>query len=312
MEQVTNHPLYRVHTIDSAMNSLWEFYRQKFLPLFMTSFFMGLVLQYLSTLINIAEIQSMTDINEIMLKLREYLLPMLLVTLVSLLFTTILHHFIIFNPLDPENNILQSILKSPGFFIPYIIIMVFLVVAGSIALFLGFLLLVIGILFAAVWLMTLYLFILPVMMVEGPNIANTISRTAILAHRNFWSNLGWTAVFVIILLVITTILSALVLLPFTGKFLQVFANPEEGASLVEITTKPLYIILSALLNALTFPLLPIFACILYFNSRAREEKKNAWGFQEDETDGKVRVEDLYAKPLSDNNKDQPDKTEKTT
>jgi hypothetical protein len=208
-----------------------------------------------------------------MLKVREYMWPMLIISVVSLLFTTILHYYIIYNPLDPEINIFRSAMLSLRSFVLYMIIMVFLVIAASFALFLGLLLVVIGVLFAAIYVMTIYLFILPVLMVEGPSIANTISRTVTLAHRNFWPNIGWTAVFVVILLVITTLFSGLILLPFTGKFFQAFTNPGEASSLIEITTKPLYLVLSALLSAITMPLLPIFACILYFNGRAREEKK---------------------------------------
>jgi hypothetical protein len=297
MDKINNHPLYRIHTIDSAMNSLWDFYKQKFLPLFILSFIMGLVLQYLSSLINITELQSVTDINEIMLKVKDYFWPMLIISVVSLLFTTILHYYVIYNPLDRENNILQCILKSLRYFFPYLIIMVFLAIAGSFALFLGLLLLFIGILFAAIYVMTLYLFILPILMVEGPSIGNTISRTFILAHRNFWSNVGWTAVFVIILLVISVVLSGFILLPFTGSFFKAFADPGEAASLVNITTKPLYIILSAVLNAITLPLLPIYACILYFNGLAREEQQFYPEAPRDYDGGKVRVEDLYAKPL---------------
>jgi hypothetical protein len=179
--------------------------------------------------------------------------------------------------------------------------MILLAFAGSIALFLGLLLLVIGILFAAIYIMMIYLFILPVMMVEGPSIANTISRSVALAHRHFWPNIGWTAVFVIILLVITTILSGIILLPFTGTFLKAFTSPEEATALVEITTKPLYIVLSAMLNALTFPLVPIFACILYFNGRAREDFQVVPSITPDSNDERVRVEDLYAKPNIDEN-----------
>ena len=303
MEHISNHPLYKAHTIDSAMNSIWDFYKKRFITLFLTSFVMGLVLQYLSSLINISEIQSVTDFNEIMLKLKDYLLPMLLVMVVSLFFTSILHYYIIYSPLDAGTNILQSIARSLRYFIPYIIIMVLLVFAASFALFLGLLLLVIGVLFAGLYVMTIYLFILPVMMVEGPNIGNTISRSLNLSHRNFWSNIGWTAVFVILILVLTTLLSGVVLLPFTGSFLKVFTNPEEAASLVEITSKPLYIVLSALLNAITFPLLPIYACILYFNGRAREEKKSPWGSETDDNNGKVKVEDLYAKPIAEDKED---------
>jgi len=309
MDQINIHPLYKVHTIDSAMDSLWNFYKQRFLALFLTSFVMGLVLQYISALVDINEIQSITTIDEMMLKIRDYLWPMLIISIVSLLFTTILHYYIIYNPLDPEINIFRSAMQSLRYFVLYMIIMVFLALAASFALFLGLLLVVIGILFAVIYVLMIYLFILPVMMVEGPSIANTISRTITLAHRNFWSNIGWTAVFAIIVVVVTTVFSGLILLPFTGKFFQAFTNPEEASSLVEITTKPLYIILSALLNAITLPLLPIFACILYFNGRAREEKKSDWEIRKDyKAEETVKVEDLYSKPLSDGDTDNNEKS----
>ena len=299
MEPITSHPLYKAHTIDSAMDSLWSFYKRKFVPLFLMSFVMGLALQFLSSTINMTELQSMTDINEIMDKMKDLLLPMLIISLVSLLFNTVVQYYIIYNPLDPENNVFRCIISSLKYFIPYVIVMIFLAIAGSFAIFLGLLLLVVGVIFAAVYVMMLYLFVLPVMMVEGPNIANTISSTVKFAHRNFWSNIGWTAVFIILLLVISVILSGLVLLPFTGSFFKAFTNPEDAASLTEITTSPLYIILSAIMSAITFPLMPIFAAILYFNARAREESRFITvAVQEEEQ--KVRVEDLYAKPLPEN------------
>lgn len=293
MEPISSHPLYKAHTIDSAMNSLWKFYTGKFITLFLVSFVMGLIIQYLSSMIriNIGDYQTL-NIDEMMLKLREYLWPMIIVSVLSLVFTTILHSYVIFNPLDNENNIFKCIVISFRYFIPYLMIMIMLAFVGSIALFLGLLVLVIGVLFAGIYIMTLYLFILPVMMVEGPNIANTISRTIKLAHRDFWSNIGWTAVFIIIILVVTMILSGLILLPFTGSFFSAIKNPEEATAVMDLTAKPLYIILSAVLNGLTMSLLPIFACILYFNGRAREDQQFS-----NETIEKVRVEDLYAKPL---------------
>ena len=298
MEPINTHPLYKAHTIDSAMNSLWEFYTKRFLVLFLTSFAMGLIVQYLSSLIKIdlADYQSF-NMDEMMLKIKEFMWPMLLVSIVSLLFTTILHYYVIVNPLDSSNNIFTCTVKSLRYFIPYLLVIIMLAFVGSFALFLGLIMLVIGALFAAVYIMTLYLFILPIMMVEGPNIAATIGRTVKLAHRGFWSNIGWTAIFVIILLVITTVLSGIILLPFTGTFFSAVTNPEEAPNVLEITSRPLYIILSALLNGLTLPLMPIFACILYFNGRAREDQHVTDQHYEDDNNGKVRVEDLYAKPL---------------
>ena len=300
MEPISSHPLYKAHTIDSAMNSLWEFYTRKFFTLFLVSFVMGLIIQYLSSLIriDIGNYQSL-NIEEMMQKLREYLWPMVIVSALSLVFTTILHSYVIFNPLDNENNIFRCILKSFRYFIPYLMIIIILAIAGSFVLFLGLLVLVIGALFAGIYIMTLYLFMLPIMMVEGPNIANTISRTIKLAHRDFWSNIGWTAVFVIIMLVVTMILSGLILLPFTGSFFSAVKNPEEATAVLDFTSKPLYIILTAVLNGLTMPLLPIFACILYFNGRAREDQQFS-----SVTVEKIRVEDLYAKPLPEENEEK--------
>jgi membrane-anchored glycerophosphoryl diester phosphodiesterase (GDPDase) len=154
--------------------------------------------------------------------------------------------------------------------------------------------------------MTLYLFVLPVMMVEETNIFDTIGRTFKLAHKNFWVNIGWVAVFLIILIVISVIMSAIILLPFTGDFVKTIINPQEGTTLLEDTTNPLFIILSALVSALTLPLIPIFAAILYFNSRANEEQ-NQTVMPENPGDNRVRVEDLYAKPYSDDHPDNPEK-----
>ncbi len=275
MEPIENHPLYKTHTIDSAMNSLWDFYKKRFVELFLISFAMGLAMQYLGTFIriDIGDYQTF-DMDEMMNKLNEFKWPMIIFTLVNVLFAVILQYFVMFNPLDRECNFLKCTLKSLRYYIPYLLILVILAFVGSFALFLGLILLFVGALFAGVYILTLYLFILPIMMVEGPIIAHAIVRTATLAHRNFWNNLGWTAVFIILLLVISIFLSGLVLLPFTGSFLSAVSNPEEATVALEVTTRPLYIILSAVVNAITLPLLPIFSSILYFNARAREAERN--------------------------------------
>jgi hypothetical protein len=275
MEPIESHPLYKAHTIDSAMNSFWDFYRNRFVALFLISFAMGLAMQYLGTFIriDIGDYQSF-DMDEMMNKLSEFKWPMIIFTLANVLFAVILQYFVMFNPLDRECNFLKCAVKSLRYYIPYLLILVILAFVGSFALFLGLILLFVGALFAGVYIMTLYLFILPIMMVEGPIIAHAIVRTATLAHRNFWNNLGWTAVFIILLLVASILLSGLVLLPFTGSFLSAVSNPEDATAALEISTRPLYIILSAVVNAITLPMLPIFSSILYFNARAREAERN--------------------------------------
>ena len=306
MDQFSSHPLYRKHNIDSAMSSLWEFYKNKFLSLFIISLAMSLVIQYASTMVNLKDLTADPDPMVMLEKLKGFIEPILIISLINLLFTTILQYYIIYNPLSNENNIFASALKSLKYFIPYLILMVLLAFTGSIAIVLGLIALIVPGFFAILYIMTLYLFILPVMMVEDANILETISRTFKLVHKNFWANIGWVAVFLIILIVISVIFSAIILLPFTGDFLKTIMNPQDGTKLLDDTANPLFIILSALVSSLTLPLMPIFASILYFNGRANEEQRQIIA-AENPGNERVRVEDLYAKPYSDDHPDNPDK-----
>jgi hypothetical protein len=182
--------------------------------------------------------------------------------------------------------------------------MILLAFVGTIAIVLGIFVLIIGAFFAMLYVVTLYLFILPIMMAESVNIGSTISRTIKLAHKNFWSNIGWVAIFIIIMLVISVVLSGIILLPFTGSFIKTIMSPAE-TNLTDVTTKPLFLALSALIGALTLPLMPIFACILYFNGRAGEEQVQSV-YEPAQENNTVRVEDLYAKPYSDDHPDNPE------
>jgi hypothetical protein len=306
MDQFSSHPLYRKHNLDSAMSTLWDFYKKHFVSLFIISLVMSLIIQYATTLANFKDLQNTTDPMVMLEKIREMILPILIISLINLLFTNILQYYILYNPLNSKNNIFVSALKSLKYFIPYLIIMILLAFAGGIAIVLGLFVLIIGAFFAFLYVMTVYLFILPVLMVEGPNIANTISRTFKLVHKNFWANIGWVAVFIIILIVISIIFSAIILLPFTGDFIKTILNPQSGSNLVNDTTNPLFIILSAVVSALTLPLMPIFAGILYFNGKASEEQVNITIEPVQEND-KIKVEDLYAKPYSDDHPEDPKK-----
>ena len=305
MEQFSSHPLFRKHTIDSVMSSFWEFYKKKFIVLFLSSFVISLAIQYISSSINFSDLQSTTDPFEMIGKMKEFIWPVIYIMLISLVFTVILSYYIIYNPIDNNVNIFNSAYKSLKYFIPYLIIMILFAFFGSLAMILGLFVLIIGMFFAILYVMTLYLFVLPILMVEGPNIGNAISRTFTLGHRKFWSNIGWVAIFIIILLVISFITSAIVLIPFSGSFLKVFTNPEEVTNLLTFTSNPIYIILSALVSALYFPMMPILGVILYFNGKAREEETPV-PVTINEPD-RVKVEDLYAKPYSEDHPDNPDK-----
>jgi hypothetical protein len=307
MLQITNHPLYKKHNIDSAMSSFWEFYRSRFLSLFMISFVMSLIIQYGSTLGNIKEMLTIKDPLALLEKLKDNIVPLLIISVVSFYFSTILHYYILFKPLDSSKNILVSSLESLKYFIPFLIILIILAFFGSFAIALGLMALGVGVIFSVIYLMMISFFILPIMMTEGINISTTIVRTATLSHRNFWNNMGWSSVFLILFIIVSLLLSNIILIPFTGSFLKTIFNPENEGNMVDLTTNPVFIILSSAVNALTLPLIPIFGFILYFNGRAREVVVQAPSYGDNNY--KVRVEDLYAKPLPEEKTENIEKKE---
>ncbi|MBP1665626.1 MAG: hypothetical protein H6Q23_486, partial [Bacteroidetes bacterium] len=207
MDNFSSHPLYRKHDLDSAMSTLWKFYKDKFLVLFIASFIMSLGMQLFTLLFDFSDFLNTADPMQMLSKLRGMIWPMVAISLVSLLCTTILHYYVIFNPVDSKVTIIVSLYKSLRYYIPYLIIMVLFSVFASIAIVFGLMILIIGVVFAMIYVMTLFLFFMPILMVEGPDIANAISRTFTLAHRGFWSNIGWVAIFFVILIIASMILN---------------------------------------------------------------------------------------------------------
>lgn len=240
--------------------------------MFLASFVMSLGIQLLTMTFDFSDFLGTTDPKEMLDKLREMIWPMIAISLASLLCTTILHYYVIYNPVDSNVTIFVSIYMSLRYYILFLIIMVFFSVFASVAMVFGLMLLIIGVVFAMIYILTLFLFFMPVLMVEGPDIANAISRTFKLAHRGFWSNIGWVAISFVILMIASMILNTLIMLPFTGSFLKSLTNPEEVMNTMDIMRNPAYVTLSALVGALYYPLIPILGTILYFNGKAREEQ----------------------------------------
>jgi hypothetical protein len=304
MENFSRHPLYRSHNLDSAISSLLDFYKKHFLVLFLTSFVMALIVQIITAQIKIGDMTSLTDPMQMLEKYKSFIVPYLEILAVSMIFNLVLQYYVMYNPLEGHPTFPEAIYKSMKYLPAYLIISVLFIFMTAIAMVFGILLFIVGIFFAVLWAGTIFMFILPVLMAEGTNIGNGITRIFRLAHKNLWSNLGWVALSFLMLIVISFILGALIMIPFSGSFLKILTHPEEAKSALDFMTNPYYIGLSALASAITAPVVPILSAILYFNGRAREtEKLTVVNSNEPE---KVRVEDLYAKPYSDDHPDNPD------
>lgn len=296
MNDIKRHPLYARHNLDSAMSSLWDYYRKNFISLFIISLVISFITQLAASTIDLGELQSMTDTEEMIAKMKEYIVPGIIIILISLYFNIVLQHYIIYKPVDESNNFLTSLAKALRYYLPFLVIMILFGFMATIGMALGILALIIGVFFVALYLLMLYLFILPVLMLEGADIGRTINRTFTLAHRNFWSNMGTTAVFLIIMIVISLILSGVIMIPFSGNFLKTIFSPEK-AGITDIQSNPVYIILSSLAGAVTLPVIPILSCILYFNARVNEEEGEKAPAPEEY---RPKIEDLYSRPPEDN------------
>ncbi|MGQ9621657.1 MAG: hypothetical protein ACUVTX_11875, partial [Bacteroidales bacterium] len=259
MTNLRIHPLYQKHNLDTVISSLWNFYKQKFLALFLISLIVSLINQFGILLIDFKEIQNIADPAEILTYLRSKIVPLSGILVISLYFNVILNYYVLNKPLDNSVNALNSTWRSIKYFLPYLIIIIIFSFVGSFILVLGILALIVGVFFAILYLIMIYFFILPVMMAEENNIGNVITRTFKLSHMNFWPNLGWSAVIILIYFVLSFILSGLVMLPFTGTFLKALISQQDIASILNVDTNPLMLVLSSISIALLLTFLPVFS-----------------------------------------------------
>lgn len=305
MANFSNHPLYRIHTLDSAMGSLWDFYKKNFIVLFLASFVVSLCVQLISAQMNFGDLTNYTnDPMQLLEKYKSMMVPFLEMAAISLVFNLILQYYVMFNALEEHPNMFTAAYKSLKFLPAYIIILILFMAMASFALIIGLLVFVVGMIFAAFWLAMVFMFILPVLMSEGTDIGHAISRTFSLSHKGFWSNMGWVALMMLIAMVISLLLSGLIMIPFSGSFLKIFTHPDEASSMMNFTSNPLFIILSAATGAIITPIGTILSAILYFNAIARESA--VVPADQNKEPERVSVEDLYPKTYSDDHPDNPD------
>jgi hypothetical protein len=290
--------------MDSVISSLWEFYKNNFLVLFLTSFVIAIGMQLIMPKMNFGDISSYTDPMQLLDMYKGLMVPFLGMAAISILLNVILQYYVMYHPLEEHPNIFEAAFKSLKYIPAYIIILILFSIMAVFAILVGVIIFIVGVFFAAFWLAMVFMFILPILMGEGTNIGNAISRTFSLSHRGFWSNMGWVALLILIIMVFSFIISGLIMIPFSGTLFKVISHPEEAANAMNFMTNPIYIVLSAILSALITPIMPIFSAILYFNARSRETAVVS-PVQNNEPD-KVRVEDLYAKPYSEDHPDNPD------
>lgn len=275
MNTTINHPLYRKHTLDSAMSGLWDFYKSHFAPLFLISFIFSIAINFFSLSIDYNKMleasmeQDLEAVSEMMKQMLVMVIPVILITIYAFVFLSL--YILESNPV--KTNYLKIITGSFKYLLTYTIIFILFIPVIGLSVMIGIFALIIGVLFSVIWLTALFAFIAPLLMAEGNDITNAIVRSFRLLHRHFGSNVGWSAVFIVIILIVSLVISGLSMIPFAGSLLQTMANPDEVTHLLDVARNPVYILFSSALNALVMPLFPIFSFILYFNAKAWEDDR---------------------------------------
>lgn len=290
MNNYQNHPLAGAVDLDTAFNKMWFFYKKYFLGLYIISVISALLTSLFTSGIDLASFQEASTDPELLLeKMKEMAGPYALMMLVSLVFGVLIHAWVLEKPSGEQGFISSLTKKALTSLVPYLAAAIILLILTVLLTSVGLVLLVLPGLFAIFYMVTVILFAMPVTMIETRNPMEAVSRSFRLAHKNFWANLGWVIVVLLIIIVASMLIGALVMLPFTGSFISSIANPEEASSLLDMHRNPLFIILNALLSGLVTPVMPILAFLLYFRNRGDEVTIEVTT----DSDYKVKVEDLY-------------------
>jgi len=293
MNDYQNHPLTGAHDLDSAMSTLWIFYKKYFVGMYVISVLMALLSGVITSTFDMSSLYSgyTGDPEQLLEMMKGMVVPYSLLLIVTFVFGVLLHAWILERPLGKENTIIKVLKSSLVALIPFLLVFIVIGIAGVMLTSIGLVLLVLPGLFAVLYISTVAIFSLPVTLIETRNPGLILSRSFRLAHNKLWPNLAWVIVMALIVVVIAIVIGGLTMLPFSGTFIKALADPGDATAMLEMARNPLYIGLNALATALVTPVFPILAFIMYFSNN--EESPAVIVTPEDE--GKVRVEDLYPK-----------------
>jgi len=166
------------------------------------------------------------------------------------------------------------------FALPYLLIILIVSIILTISMTIGLFLLIVGMFLALLYFGTIFLPVTPILIVEKEDPITTISRCFKLGHLDFWPTLGALIVISILLMVASMILSAITMAPFSMDAFKLL-NPntvlemiESGESLLSFMT-PGFVLVSSIASAITFPVIPIFAVLVFFKLKYKEDQKQA-------------------------------------
>jgi hypothetical protein len=278
MDQYKNHPFYQEMNIDQLFQNAWEMIKKYYGWLFFYSFILMAVINTLTSSFLSGYMDDLSRLASDPGQIGPLLGNMFIFLIISVVGNTVLYAFLTLMLMnqDASKNHMSIFGESlTRFFIPLLVASIIAGLIFMLGAILGIFLLIIGALFAIVYFATIFFPISAIVINEGTDPIQTISRCFKLVHTDFWKSLGWVLLILVIYLVLSFILGAITMLPSAGSFFDILNQPEEALSsgtLMEGLNSPVQILLNSIANAALFPVFPIFGVLIYLHLKHQEDQ----------------------------------------
>lgn len=280
MIEIKKHSLYKSMELDSVLSSVFNIYLKKFWTLFIFSFIGVFMIQLVVYKLGFMEMYAISDPDEL-LKVFSSLINKISILSVSSviiygILNTFLINYIIKSDFDPKVHVgdlfVESLKKHAVHMIFFLILSILIFIVGF---FLGLIAFIVGAFAAAIYLGAVLLPGGSIIVAEEKNAIDTVGRTFSLTHKDFWPTIGIFVLFVLIMILISFIISALIAIPFVIMF---FGNLKETGSFLDALNFQTYdigiwiVVVNSIVSALTYPLYAILSVVLYFKLKYTEDQ----------------------------------------
>lgn len=281
MFDIKQHSLYKPMEVDSAIFTVFKIYSKNFVSLYLSSFIAVFALQLFIYEFGFYELIQTVNPEEIQNNLGSFMNTIFMFMIGSVVVYGLLNSFII-NYLytrDFDKNITVSSILSESVK-KYAVHMIFFFIVTMLILILGMafgvIFFIVGAFIAAAYLGTTLISGSALVVVEQKNALEAIGRSFSLAHKDFWPTLGSLVLFILIIILISLVLSAIVSIPYALMFID---NWSESGNLFELFNSDMQeigiwsVVINSLVSALTYPLFSILSLVLYVKLKYVEDQK---------------------------------------
>ena len=279
--ELKKHSLYKEMEVDSVIVHIFTTYLKNFWKVFVFSFLGVFAIQFIFYYLGFHELAQISDPNDLVkafLGLRkEFVVGSLSYVIIYGFMFSIIINYLLKSDLNKDIDIGALIVES---FNKYAIHMIFFLILSLlifiVGVFVGVLAFFIGIFIALFYLGTILMLGETIIVAEEKNAIESIARSFRLAHKDFWSALGSFVIFILIMILISLIMSALISIPLVIAFID---NVKESGSIWDAFNIQNYdigiwsVVLNSIASAIIFPLYPILSVVLYFKLKYTEDKK---------------------------------------